>query len=146
MNYPDEVLDEDADDGTMVASKQKLAEAVIGHRIVSVEEGPSRDGYAGLYGGYSNTVLILDNGQRVRMRGVGDCCAYTELDAFLLHPEKVNHVITGVGTTDEYTKWHIFADAGDVLELTVGWSCGNPFYYSYGFEIEVEDTDGSDVS
>ena len=43
----------------------------------------------------------------------------------------------GVGTTGEYTRWHIYADLGDVLELTVGWSCGNPFYYGYGFYIDV---------
>ena len=44
----------------------------------------------------------------------------------------------GVGTTDGFTRWHIYADMGDVLELEVGWSCGNPFYYGYGFNITVE--------
>ena len=48
-------------------------------------------------------------------------------------------MILGVGTTDGYTTWHIFADMGDVLELTVVWSCGNPFYYGYGFTITVDD-------
>ena len=68
-----------------------------------------------------------------------DCCAYTELESFLLHPDKVDHIITGIGTTEGASKWHIYADAGDVLELSVGWSCGNPFYYGYGFEIDVVD-------
>lgn len=30
-------------------------------------------------------------------------------------------------------------DMGDVLELNVGWSSGNPFYYAYGFNIRVTD-------
>jgi hypothetical protein len=25
------------------------------------------------------------------------------------------------------------------MQLKVGWSCGNPFYYGYGFDIQVED-------
>lgn len=29
------------------------------------------------------------------------------------------------------------AVVGDVMELEVGWSCGNPFYYGYGFSINV---------
>lgn len=137
--YAPEVLDEDEDDGTMVASKEALAQAVVGHRIVSVDKGSDQDGYAGLYGGTTVTVITLDNGKRVRLMGVGDCCAFTDVEQFLLHPERVNHAILGVGTTEGYTKWHIYADMGDVLELTVGWSAGNPFYYGYGFEIEVED-------
>lgn len=127
--YPTEVLDDDEDDGTMVESLKDLTEAVVGHRIVSV------------YRAGSLTYLTLDNGKRVSLAGRGDCCAFTELEAFLLHPERVDHIITGVGTTGEYTTWHIYADMGDVLELTVGWSCGNPFYYAYGFTIEVEDGD-----
>ena len=66
-----------------------------------------------------------------------DCCAYTDLEAFLLNVELVDHMILGVQTTEGYTKWHIYADFGDVLELAVAWSCGNPFYYGYGFDIAV---------
>lgn len=136
--YPEEVLPEDADDGTMVESKKALEEAVVGHRIVSVDKGSDQNGYHGLYGGESTTIITLDNGHRVFLRGEGDCCAYTDVREFLLHPDKVDHIITGVGTTGEYTTWHIYADMGDVLELTVDWTCGNPFYYAYGFNIEVE--------
>jgi hypothetical protein len=71
-----------------------------------------------------------------------DCCAYTDLEDFLLHADRIQHVITGVGTTGEYTTWHVFADMGDVLEMKVGWSAGNPFYYGYGFDIAVEDVPG----
>ena len=82
-------------------------------------------------------IITLDDGTEVRLKNTDDCCAYTELEAFLLHPEKVDHIIMGVGTTEEYSRWHIYADHGDILELTVGWSCGNPFYYGYGFDIDV---------
>jgi hypothetical protein len=140
IEYPQEVLDEDSDNGTMPANVETLAEAVIGHRIVSAVE----DSYqAPWYVGSKNMetkrglVVTLDNGTQVRLSDESDCCAYTDLEAFLLHPDKVDHVIMGVGTTDEYTRWHIYADMGDVLELTVGWSCGNPFYYGYGFTIDV---------
>ncbi len=127
MEYPVEVLGEYDDDGTMPENVAALAEAVVGQRIVSVE----KESY--------KTIITLSGGRRVVLQNEGDCCAYTELDAFLLHPEMVDHVITGVGTTDGYSTWHIFADYGDILELTVSWSCGNPFYYAYGFVIQVED-------
>lgn len=93
----------------------------------------------------SGLVLTLDNGRRVCLSDTNDCCAYTDLESFLLHPDKVDHVITGVGTTDGYSTWHIYADWGDILELKVGWSCGNPFYYGYGygFDITVVDDSGS---
>lgn len=133
--YKDEILGENDDDGTMVDSKDSLAEAVVGHRIVSVETVRER-----VYGYMQDkTVITLDNGKKVEMVGGGDCCAYTELESFLLNPELVDHVITGVGTTDYYQTWHVYADMGDVLKLNVGWSCGNPFYYGYGFTIRVVD-------
>lgn len=28
------------------------------------------------------------------------------------------------------------------MELEVGWSCGNPFYYAYGFDIQVAPLEG----
>jgi hypothetical protein len=131
--YAEEVLDEWDDDGTMVSSKEALEAAVIGHRIVSVDQDWVKQGW----GRERVTSLVLDSGVRVQMVGEADCCAYTELKSFFLHPDRVDHVITGVGTTDGYTTWHIYADMGDVLELSVDWSCGNPFYYGYGFSIRV---------
>ncbi len=138
-HYPVEILNtnyEDEDDGTMPNNVDTLREAVVGRKIVSIEKDveiphPWRRQVA--------TVITLDDGRRVMLRDTDDCCAYTELEAFLLHPDKVDHMIMGVGTTEGYTRWHIYADAGDVLELTVGWSSGNPFYYGYGFDIFVED-------
>jgi len=131
MDYPVEVLDDNDDDGTMVESLTALTDAVIGHKIISAE----RTGESS----WSPFIITLDDGRKVQMTGNGDCCAYTDLESFLLHPELVDHAITGVGTTDGYTKWHIYADLGDVLELEVGWSCGNPFYYGYGFDIAVSE-------
>ena len=134
-NYPTEVLSDYDDDGTMPDNVAALAEAVVGHRIVSA----SKETVPGRYGETEATVITLDNGKRVALADTSDCCAFTELEAFLLHPERIDHMIMGVGTTGGYAKWHIYADAGDVLELTVGWSCGNPFYYGYGFDITVDD-------
>jgi len=137
--YPIEILDEDDDNGTMPENVERLAETVVGHRIVKAEvqartwKNPNYD-----WTERGNPlVLTLDNGHEVLLADTSDCCAHTEVEAFLLHPEKVDHVIMGVGTTEGYTNWHIYADWGDVLELTVGWSCGNPFYYGYGFDITV---------
>lgn len=135
LNYPPETLDADDDDGTMPANVAALEEAVIGHRIVSVK----KEKVEGWYGEDIATIITLDNGRRVALTDTYDCCAFTELESFLLHPESVDHMILGVGTTDGYTTWHIFADFGDVMKLKVGWSCGNPFYYSFGFDITVED-------
>jgi hypothetical protein len=124
------------DDGTMPENVSDLAEKVVGHRIVSVSKRQVSERHR--YG-LSNEALViqLDSGVEVQIVDTDDCCAHTSLESFLLHPDKVDHIITGVGTTDGYEKWHIYADMGDVLELQVGWSCGNPFYYGYGFDIAV---------
>ena len=134
--YPEEKLDEDVDNGTMVESKEDLAAAVIGHKIVGVERDvTTKDQY-----GFSSkgTRLTLDNGDKVTLIGDGDCCAYTEVEDIVMNLDNIDHVITGVGTTDGYDTWHIYADLGDVMTMKVGWSCGNPFYYAYGFTIKVE--------
>ena len=135
--YVTEKLGEDEDDGTMPDNVKKLETAVIGSRIIGVEKDvqvPDR-----YYGSTQGTIITLDNGRKVQLADTSDCCAYTELETFLLHADRIDHVITGVGTTGEYATWHIYADMGDVLELSVGWSCGNPFYYGYGFHITVVD-------
>ena len=137
--YPVESLPEDEDDGTMPASAQALRDQVIGHRIIKAEQGRAK--YENPHWGFPERgrglVLTLDNGKKVFVAETGDCCAFTEIDKFLLNVEHVDHVITGVGTTEEYTRWHIYADYGDMLQLEVSWSCGNPFYYGYGFDIAV---------
>jgi hypothetical protein len=137
--YPPEVLGEEEDDGTMVDNLEEFSKHVIGHKIVKVETVPINDYY---YAGLSTDRekflrLTLDNGIEVELRNDGDCCAYTNLDGFWTHPELVDHVIMGVGTTDGFQTWHIYADFGDIMKLNVDWSCGNPFYYGYGFDIKV---------
>lgn len=133
--YPAEVLGEDDDNGTMPGSLESLGEAVIGHKIVSVEKGEIK---TSSYWTHTGLILTLDNGSKVEMIEVDECCAYTEVEEFFLNPHLVDHVIIGVGTTDGFNTWHIYADLGDVLKLKVGWSCGNPFYYGYGFDIKVK--------
>lgn len=135
--YPDDDVSDEDDNGTMPENVDELEQHVIGHRIVSAELTNFDTEYSWEYN--EGLVLTLDNGTKVRLANTSDCCAYTTVESFLLHPERVDHIITGVATTGGYTKWHIYADLGDVLEMTVGWSSGNPFYYGYGFEISVEE-------
>jgi hypothetical protein len=135
--YPQEVLDPNwQDDGVMPENVATLAGHVVGHRIVSAEQREVPSPYS-WESRRMSFVLTLDNGKQVVMRNTDDCCAYTELESFFLDPASVDHVIMGVGTTEEYTVWHVYADYGDILRLQVGWSCGNPFYYGYGFDIHV---------
>lgn len=136
--YELEHLNEENDDGTMPENVKTLEAAVIGQKIVSVDaKQPVQDKWG--YSSEAALVITLDNGKRVELTDSSDCCAFTELNSFLLHPERVDHVILGVGTTDRYDTWHIYADLGDVLELSVGWSAGNIGYYGYGFSIQVKE-------
>lgn len=137
--YPIEILDENDDDGTMVENVATLTEHVVGRKIVAVERNAKASGRYEWSRDSYGTALVLDNGKRVILTGSSDCCAYTELSDIILNLGKIDHVITGVGTTGEYTTWHIYADLGDVATLKVGWSCGNPFYYGYGFDISVQE-------
>lgn len=135
------LTEDQGDDGRMTENAKALADAVVGHKIVSVEKGAQlrvKD-YGDWERTLAGTMITLDTGRKVMLADTDDCCAYTELESFLLHPEMVDHVITGVGTEGGLTTWHVYADMGDVLELTVGWSSGNPFYYGYGFDIRVID-------
>lgn len=118
----------DGDYNQLVANVNRLDEVLIGRKIVSAARSSS---------GYDLTVT-LDNGTEVTLDATSDCCAYTEVEALLLHPERVDHMITGVTTTNDGTTWHIYADLGDILELTVGWSEGSG-YYGYGFDISVRE-------
>jgi len=130
------------DDGTMPENVAELAGHVVGHRIVKagnrVVDVPWWPGSTH-YDRKTVLALTLDNGRQVCLADTDDCCAYTELEKVIEHLPTVDHIITAVNTTDGYTRWHILADAGEVLELQVGWSAGNPFYYGYGFTISVVD-------
>jgi hypothetical protein len=144
VRYPEEELGEWDDDGTMVKSLNDLRSVVIGHRIVNVDKGKIKRQYS--WDTTDNVILTLDNGYQVALAENGDCCAYTQVDNVIMNLDHIDHVIMGVGTTEGYTKWHIYADLGDVVELEVGWSCGNPFYYGYGFDILVKDANGQKVA
>ena len=125
------------DDGTMPDNVQELEKALIGRKIVKAEKESVayNNGYYETHD--TGLVLTLDNGDRYIIADTNDCCAYTELQSFLLHPENIDHAITSVETQEGYTKWFILADMRHVLDLEVGWSAGNPFYYGYGFDIAV---------
>lgn len=122
--YPKEESKNDT--GCMEESVEKLEFAVIGRKIVSACEVGD------------DFILTLDTGKKVKLVGESDCCAYTYLDSFWIDPSSVDHMILGVGTTEDYNVWHIFADFGDIMRLNVGWSEGSG-YYTYGFAISVED-------
>ena len=126
--YPAEQFGLDDDDGTIAENVAELTEAVVGRRIVRIEEQADiPEGQGSRYWGRSTGLLLeLDNGRRVYLSDTDDCCAFTELEGVIKHLDQIDHVITGVGTTDGAERWHIFADAGDVLELQVAWSPGNP--------------------
>lgn len=127
------------DDGTMPNNVEELSDALVGHKIVSIERGEKIKRY-----GIEKTplVLTLDNGSKVQVKNTYDCCAYTELeDIVISNLDDLTHMITGVVSSDGYETWHILADFGEVMQLKVGWSSGNPFYYGYGFEIVVEHID-----
>lgn len=138
--YPPEQLDPDDDDGTIVDNVKAFESEIIGHRIVKVEttEVPPKYEWSTPETGL---LITLDNGKRVGLVDTEDCCAYTEVKEFLFHHDRIDHIITGVGTTDGYTTWHVFADFGDVMEIKVGWSCGNPFWYGYGFDLRVTEVE-----
>lgn len=146
MNYEVEVLDEEEDDGTMPENLEEFSDNVVGHRVVSVGPVVESDLEAVkknvpyLYMTNRNGLkLTLDNGKSVFLLNTEDCCAFTEVEDYILNLDKIDHVITGVGTTDGYHVWHIYADLGDIVTIDVGWSSGNPFYYGYGFKIVVID-------
>jgi len=149
--YPVEALvtDDDhnsEDDGTIVKNVKTLSSSVVGRKIVSVDRNfhkiVDRSEEFKWASSISGTALGLDDGTKVVLVDTDDCCAYTELQDIVLNLDTIEHVIMGVGTTEGYTKWHIYANLGDVAELKVGWSCGNPFYYGYGFDIYVVSADG----
>lgn len=135
------------DDGTMTRSAEELQKALVGKKIISVEKRKFTDaekavikeqknGYLNNYlYGREMTILTLSDQTIAMLREIDDCCAYTSLDAFKLLD--TDHVITGVGTTDEFNTWFIYAEDSVVATADVSWSCGNPFYYGYGFEIKV---------
>ena len=138
--YEVETLGSDDDCGVMPDNVDTLKEAVVGHKIVNVGIEKGDDDWS-CYG-HKAVVLTLDNGKKVKLSGSDDCCAFTDAEALILDITKIDHIITGVGTPNGYDTWHIYCDLGDVLQLQVAWSCGNPFYYGYGFTITVEDVDG----
>ncbi len=140
--YPAEVLGPDDDDGTMPSSLEELTKAIVGQRIVSAETKKVPGHW---YGTEDALVITLDSGKQVEVIGNSDCCAYTDVNEFFLDPNSVDHMIMGVGTTDGFNEWHIYADYGDIMKLKVGWSCGNPFYYGYGFTIRVKEINGENL-
>lgn len=139
-NKPEGFRSIETSDETMQENAKELEDLVVGHRIVAAHVMSRKT--KGFNPGYPSDEwfeIVLDNNKRVKLIDSSDCCAYTDLKDFLLNPQDLNHVITGVSTEEGFTKWHIYSDAINVLSLDVEWSEGNPYFYGYGFDIEVED-------
>ena len=145
-NYVDPSVDRDwSDNGQMPGNVKDFAGVVVGRKIVSAEIATiTRNRLCGVERTEEALVLTLDNGARYAISDSYDCCAYTELQSCIFDIDQCDNIITDVATEDGYQKWHVLADFGDVLTLQVEWSCGNPFYYGYGFDIrKIEEVDGS---
>lgn len=118
--YPDESFD-------------LIKSTVVGHKIVE----------SFFNGGKGR--LKLDNGVTVSVAGTSDCCAWGEVDNWLLHPENVDHVITDVVVIYEdedeaetsRERWMIIADMNQLLDIDISYYPSNG-YYMYGFWISVE--------
>ena len=143
MYYGDDDYTEDdyntEREAPLAGNHAELTDALVGRKIVKVETDVKDDEYSYSYG--EATVLTLDNDVQVRIRDTSDCCAYTEMENVIQHLPELDHVITNVTADDGYERFHIFADLGEVLELQLSWSEGNPFYYGYGFYIDVTTTE-----
>lgn len=111
-------------DETMQESLNELKYHIVGQRVIKVtHEGET-------------TSLFLSNGKTVRLKDTDDCCAHTEMINVIRKLDTIDHVITDVTETDEYSSWHIVAGMEEVFEFDVSWSEGSG-YYMYGFLIDV---------
>lgn len=134
-DYEVQMLEEGAD---------KILSEVAGHSIVSFEK-VSTDKYDDSYH------LTLDDGRKFVFKGVGECCAYGEIDKVSLHGKAVSNIITNVRrvkkkSTDEdetAERWFFLADmeetinsANKLMTVDVHASAGTGCY-TFGFEIEI---------
>lgn len=128
--YPpadDEAYDEN---DLMPGNCEAFANTIIGHKIVEVRWA----------GAWHDATFVLDNGKKVTLRGVSDCCAGTDVYDLVQKLPTLDHVITAVKPSGDYHVWHIMAGMDEVIGLDVTWSAGTG-YYMYGFEIEVEEAE-----
>lgn len=136
--YDDEDdFDSAAEEEFMEDSREELASAVVGRRIVKAVYNKGS-----IYTGDTSLVLTLDNGTVVTARGFGDCCAGVNIQQiFFSDPSKYDHVITAVTAEEGYERWFILAGDEKLLGFDVGWTAGNFPYYSYGIQVEVLNED-----
>lgn len=128
--YPPASGDSYDENDVMPGNCEEFANSVIGHKIVET------DFSGGRYSGEAS--FTLDNGKKVILHATSDCCAGTDVYDVIQKLPTLDHVITAVKPSGDYTKWHIMAGMNEVLELGVSWSAGSG-YYMYGFNIEVEE-------
>lgn len=139
----------DYEDEVMEQSRTAFEKAVVGRRIVLVEQsatirGDITNADHGMWASKSHAgivplVLTLDDGTKVGLLEQGDCCAFTDLNKVIERLPVTEHVITSVKADNERDTetWHILSGMNDVLDLEIGWSEGTG-YYAYGFKIVVQ--------
>lgn len=107
--------------------RSELESTLVGHRIVAA----------------SGNTVTLDNGQKYRLEGSSDCCAWADISVLAETLANSEHVITSVTQefeSDEAT-WFIMADTHNVLQIDGEWNESNGYYF-YGFSIEATSEDG----
>ena len=116
----------------MARQAQELADAVVGQRIIKVEQRKVSE-----WGREKALVLTIGGGREVILQPTSDCCARSELADFIHNADTIDHIITKVVVDDEYERWYILADIHQVLALRLDWYEGNYPYYTFGFDITV---------
>lgn len=123
-NKPVVVLDGVSDE-VMIDNAQEFADAIVGRSIKNVDNS----------GAFK---IELSDGTVVVLSNSDDCCAFTELEGFLLSDDYGDHIITNVEIDEvNYSmSWHVLAEDKRILDLDVAYSEGSG-YYHYGFWIDV---------
>jgi len=126
----------ECDNGTMPEAFENLHKALVGRKIVEVEkvkyEGRWDQGYDD-----PKALFHLDDGTVVKVGRINDCCALGTFDLENV-PKEINARVMAVEAAEDYSKAFILTE-GPLLTADTTWSPGNPFWYSYGFWVKIEE-------
>lgn len=116
-------------------SESEWADLLVGHRIVeAVDQG-------------DDAIFVLDDGQRIRVRGNEGCGGCANGYYYVTHIADVDNIITAVRCDTEPVpgEWHeeayiyrmfVITGNGEIEALTVEGDDGNG-YYGSGYSIEI---------
>ncbi len=126
-------------------SSEQVAELLVGHRIVSAEEGdfPPAEFSGSAWGGGASGKLVLDDGTVIYVRPNIGGCSCGAGDYSLARIAAVDNIITSARVAQEETgdgEWayriFVVADAVEVNVMSVEGDDGNG-YYGTGYELFV---------